>query len=330
VSRSAAPVRAHLLRTREEEHLAHLRARLKSGVEVSVGEHLPQPADHEILVAGRPRREHIEASPNLSALVIPFAGVPAETRELMLQFPVVSVHNLHHNALATAEMAVTLMLAAAKAIIPSDRALRQHDWRPRYRSNPSVLLGGKTALVLGYGAVGRRVGQLCRGLGMHVLATRRSATESSDGFVHPPSAMSALLPRADVLLVTLPLTEETRGLLGQDELELLPPGAILVNVGRAAVADEAALYAALRSGKLRAAGLDVWYQYPSDVASRSDTRPSSYPFEDLENVVMSPHRAGAGGSDEIERRRMAALASVLNAAAAGDPLPNQVDLQAGY
>jgi len=327
---AATSLHAHLLRTPEEEHVAYLQARLRSGIEISAGDVLPEPTNYDVLVAGRPERKHIEASPSLRALIIPFAGLPAETRELMLHFPTVSVHNLHHNALATAEMAITLLLAAAKAIIPSDRALRGHDWRPRYGPNPTVLLSGKTALILGHGAVGSRVGTLCRGLGMRVLATRRSAREAADGFVHPPGDLQALLPQADVLIVTLPLTEQTEGLIDRHELALLAPGAILVNVGRGPVVDEAALFAALHEGSLRAAGLDVWYRYPDDVASRSDTAPSSYPFEELDNVVLSPHRAGAGRSEEIERTRMAALAAVLNAAADGEPLPNRVDLRAGY
>jgi len=323
-------VRVHLLRPPDAPHLAYLRDQLRPDVQVTVDDLPPDGSDYDILVGGRPARQQIEASPSLRALIIPFAGLPPETRALMLQFPGVSVHNLHHNAVATAEMAVALMLAAAKALVPNDQALRRHDWRPRYRSNEGMLLTRKTALILGYGAVGGRVAKLCRGLGMYILATRRSVVKSSNGVIHPAGALPELLPRADVLIITLPLTEETRGLLGKQELALLPPSAILVNVGRAPVVDEIALYTALRDGGLRAAALDVWYAYPEDVPSRSDTPPSSFPFEDLDNVVMSPHRAGAGGSDKIERRRMTALAALLNAAASGDPLPNQVDVRAGY
>jgi phosphoglycerate dehydrogenase-like enzyme len=117
-------------------------------------------------------------------------------------------------------------------------------------------------------------------------------------------------------------------LIGERELALLPPDAVLVNVGRGPIVDEAALYHALHEGTLHAAGLDVWYNYPADEASRSHTPPSAYPFHELDNVVMSPHRAG--GSDESEMRRMTHLAALLNAAARGDEMPNRVDLQAGY
>ena len=320
----------HLLRPPGPDHLAHLRAKLHPDIRLTLGPGLPSPAEYHVLVAGRPRREHITASPGLRALVIPWAGLPGETRELMLDFPHVAVHNLHHNAAAAAEMAVTLMLAAAKRILPIDRVFRVHDWTPRYRHDPVALLEGQTALILGYGAIGRRVARACRGLGMQVVAIRRRASTSPDvpDEVYPPDALHRLLPRADALIVCLPHTPETNGFIGEEELALLPPGAVLVNVGRGPVVDEAALYHALRDGALYAAGLDVWYNYPADEAARLHTPPSAYPFHELDNVVMSPHRAGY--SAETQGLRMMRLAALLNAAARGEPMPNRVDVQAGY
>jgi len=164
-----------------------------------------------------------------------------------------------------------------------------------------------------------------------VLATRRHVSAplgDASQEIHPPGALGRLLPRANVLFICLPHTPETDALIGREELALLPPGAVLVNVGRGAVVDEAALYHALRDRTLYAAGLDVWYHYPADEAARSHTPPSSYPFHELENVVMSPHRAG--GFDDRDMERMAHLARVLNAAARGDVVPNRVDVGAGY
>jgi phosphoglycerate dehydrogenase-like enzyme len=318
-------VSVHLLRPPDPAPLAHLRANLHPDVHLTLGPDLPSPADYQILVAGRPQREHLAASPNLEILVIPWAGLPPETRELLLDFPHVAVHNLHHNAASAAEMAVALMLAAAKFIVPIDRVFRTHDWTPRYQPNPSISLEGKTVLILGYGAIGQRVARACQGLGMEVVAIRRSDTT---GEIHPPDALHDLLPRVDVLIVCLPHTPETTGIIGAEELALLPADAVLVNVGRGPIVDEAALYHALREGTLYAAGLDVWYNYPGDESARSYTPPSTYPFYELDNVVMSPHRAG--GSKETEMQRMGCLAALLNAAARGEEMPNRVDLQAGY
>ena len=119
-------------------------------------------------------------------------------------------------------------------------------------------------------------------------------------------------------------------MIGADQLALMPPGGIVVNVGRAAVIDQHALYDALKSGHLAGAGLDVWYSYPPDVEARMNHPPADVPFHELDNIVMSPHRAGAFGMVELERWRMDGLAALLVAAASGDPLPHPVDLARGY
>ena len=321
----------YLLRPPDPEPLATLREKLSPDVELVLGPDLPEPATYQVLVAGRPQREHVTASPCLHTLIIPWSGMPEETRSLMLDFPGVSVHNLHHNAEPVAELALALLLAAAKFVVPLDQALRRHDWTFRYEPPPTALLHGKTALILGYGAIGRRLAQACRALGMSVAATRRSAAvryEEEGVAIHPAAALPELLPRADALIVTLPLTPETEGLLGEAELALLPEGAVLVNVGRGTIVEQEALYEALHRRRLRAAGLDVWYNYPPDAESRTDTAPADYPFHELENVVMSPHRGGS--TDETGRLRMAHLARLLNAIARGDEPPNRVDVAAGY
>lgn len=319
----------HLLHPLEPEHLTFLREQLDERIVTTTGERVP-PETH-ILIAGRVKREHI--TPNLRAIITPFAGVPHENRAVLREFPQISVHNLHHNAPMTAEMAITLLLTAARGIIPADRALRNYDWTPRYSDNPPMILDGKTALILGYGAIGQRIGAVLKALGMTVLATKRSAVDVySDGIadIHPAEALHELLPRANVLMIALPDTVETNGLIGAKEIHLLPKSAILVNVGRGAIVDQGALYAALCDKHLHSIGLDVWYRYPTDETSRHNTSPADYPFGSLENVVLSPHRGGAGGSDEVERRRLAALADSLNAAVRGEAIPHRIDLERGY
>ena len=287
------------------------------------------PTETQILIGGLPTREQL-ASPQLTSLIIPWVGLPAQTRDLLEDFPPVQVHNIHHNAPMVAELAVALLLAAAKFVVPFDRALRRSDWGPRYEETPSVLLSGKTCLILGYGEIGQRVARVCRALGMTILATRLNphAGDETAHEVHPPSALPELLPRANALVVCLPLTPETKGLIAEDELALLPKDAVLVNIGRGRIVDEGALYAALRNRRIAAAGLDVWYNYPADEESRGSTPPSEYPFGELDNVVMSPHRGGS--VVETEQLRAEALAEMLQIAAAGQPLPNKIDPDLGY
>lgn len=320
----------HFDRPLADDEAENLLPRLAPGIELTDG---PEPPAHTgILVSGRPTREQLVAAPNLRALIIPWAGLPNDTRDLLRDFPAVTVHNLHHNAAPVAELALMLLLAAAKFALRYDNALRSNDWRIRYeRPAPTVLLDSKTALILGYGAIGRRVAAACRALGMATLATRRrlDAPQMAKGtIVHPAGILRDLLPQADALIICLPHTPQTDGLLGADELALLPSHSVLVNIGRGRIVDERALYEALRDGRLRAAGLDVWYSYPPDEAARADWPPSAYPFHELDNVIMSPHRGGA--ADETARLRMTALAEMLNAAAAAREMGNLVDVEAGY
>lgn len=320
----------HFDRPLAADEAEHLLPRLAPGIALTEG---PEPPPQtQLLISGRPTRRQLAAAPDLRALIVPWAGLPGETRDLMRDFPDVATHNLHHNAAPVAELALMLLLAAAKFALRYDAALRRNDWRIRYeRPAPTVLLDGRTALILGYGAIGRRVAAACRALGMTVLATRRrlDAPMTEDGIaVHPPGALHDLLPRAAALIVCLPHTPETDGLLGAPELDLLPAGAVLVNIGRGRIVDERALYEGLRAGRPHAAGLDVWYSYPPEEAARAAWPPSAYPFHELDNVIMSPHRGGA--ADETARLRMAALAEMLNEAAAGRPMENRVDLTAGY
>jgi phosphoglycerate dehydrogenase-like enzyme len=326
-----APLSVHIIKPPDESSMEVLWGGLATEMRLTFGNEVPANAEYDVLVGGFPERNHLTASPRLRILVVPWTGVPNETLEMLLEFPKIDVHNLHYPAFPVAEGTVALLLAAAKLILPADRSFRRGDWTLGGSEKRSILLCGKTVLILGYGAIGKRVARICRAMDMNVLALRRSSTEKQhiDGIdVHPPPALPDLLRRSDVLIVCLPLTPETEGMIGKRELARLPRGAILVNIGRGPIVQEEALYNALKNRTLAAAGLDVWYNYPKDDASRLRTFPSTYPFHELDNVVMSPHRTGL--VTETEQLRMEALAGLLNVAARGQEVPNRVDLQAGY
>lgn len=325
------PLNVYFPRELDEKVWQMLQARLDPGITVIAETELPQPAEYHILINGRPTAEQLDASPHLHTLLIPWAGLPEATARLMAEYPQVAVHNLHHNAAATAETALMLLLAAAKKIIPIENRFREHDWRPRHAPNPARMLDGKTVLILGYGSIGQHVGKVCTALGMRVLATRRTPERDPnqpEAEIHPPGALHQLLPKANVLIITLPLTPETTGLIGEAELDLMPENAIVVNVGRGPILDQHALFHALKEKRLHSAGIDVWYNYPPDADSRAHTPPADLPFHELDNIVMSPHRGG--GAAEIEIYRMRHIANFLNAAAAGAPLPNKINLERGY
>lgn len=313
-------------------HLDILQAHLHDGIDVIYSEEIPNPPDYDVLIKAFPTQADLEASPNLRHVIVPYAGPVAEVQDLLRQHPHLSLHNLPYNTAPTAEMGLALMFAAAKFIIPADRKLRQNDWTIRYSDRPQLVLQGQTALILGYGRIGRHMAPVLRALGMRVLAVRRTLGPGDEqdphSEVHTTEQLHELLPLANVLLVTLPETPETRGLVGAAELALLPQDAVLVNVGRGAVVEETPLYEALQNGRLAGAGLDVWYNYPRTLEARTHTPPSQHPFHELENVVMSPHRAGWLG--DIEGGRMRMLADMLNVTASGAPMPNKINLTLGY
>ncbi len=313
-----------------DQHAA-FKSLLDADINITTGDEISQPANYDILIYPTPSPEWLEASPNLRAVVIPWAGVPEKTRKVMRDYPQISLHNLHHNNYNTAELGLALLLAAAKRLIPMDQALRRNDWSPRYEPTKAVLLRGRTALILGFGEIGQALAKYCLGLAMRVLATKKhpeTVTGFPDVRIHPAEALHELLPLADTLLIALPMTEDTEGLIGEEEINRMPEGSILINVGRGPIVDQHALYKALIHGPLRAAGSDVWYNYPESKETRGNTPPADVPFGKLDNFVLSPHRGGM--VESVEEQRMKALTELLNAACRGETIPNKIDLEAGY
>lgn len=316
----------------EEYPLEILKANLHPSISLTAGDEIPPDKDIQVLVTGRPEKKHIDQCPHLQALVIPFAGIPEETLKLMKEYPSVAVYNLHYNASLVAEMAMALLLAAARFLLPCDRALRANDWDLRYNPPPAMMLDGKTVLILGFGEIGQRVGRVCHALGMRVWGIRRNPHKRAEldypAEVFGLDALEDLLPHTHVLVVALPGTHETEGLVGEAQIRRMPPGSILVNVGRGAIVEQSALYHALKDGHLRAAGIDVWYNYPMHKKDRRNTPPADFPFGELDNIVMSPHRASF--TTDSETVRMQHLAPLLNAIAAGTADAQRMNLDLGY
>lgn len=325
------PLHAHFNRLEFPVSSKEFLALLDPEITISVGNEIPSPARYDILVHPSPTKDWIESSPQLQSVIIPWAGISEETLMLMRQYPEISLHNLHHNNYNTAELGFALLLAAAKRIIPLDRALRHNDWTPRDQRPRAILLRGKKALILGFGEIGQALGAYCTGIGMEVMAIRKHPERNSVKMniaVFSHDQLEQLLPQADVLLIALPLTEETEDLIGERELRLMPKGSILINIGRGPIVNQFALFEALKSGHLLAAGSDVWYNYPDSEESPQNTPPADVPFGELDNFVLSPHRGGL--VEESEGQRIEALAELLNAANRNQPIPNRIDIEAGY
>jgi phosphoglycerate dehydrogenase-like enzyme len=319
-------LKVHLLNDYGELFKSNLEKKVNFDLQLTVGKKLPKPAEYKILIAGVPEEEHITASKKLTTLIIPWAGLPKPTAELMKDYNNIAIHNTHYNASTTAEMAVSLMTTAMKRLIPIDNDFRKNDWSRRYSDESILILEGKNVLVLGYGAIGKRVAEICKSFEMNVNIVKRKKN-IKEANIFCVDELESLLPHSNVLMMCLPLTKETKGVIGQKELKLLPDNSTIVNVSRGDIIDEKALFDELKSGRLRA-GIDVWYSYPKKEEQRSNCPPSQYPFHELDNVVMTPHLAGHSEVDELTLAD--ALAELLNLANEGKTLPNRIDLELGY
>ena len=178
---------------------------------------------------------------------------------------------------SVAEMALYLMLAAARQVPAMERRLRAGEWQHR----KGFELRGKTLGVVGLGAIGQAVARLGRGLGMEVLAwSFHQDPERARACGAEPAELDDLLRRADVVSLHLRASAEANNIIGAAQLALMKPTAILVNTARGALVDEEALAQALREGRLFAAGLDAY---------RREPLPADSPLRDMENVVLAPH-----------------------------------------
>lgn len=282
----------------------------------------------QVLVDGDPPEALLDG-PALERVVVPYAGIRPSLREAAAARPGLKVHNSHFNAAFVAQHAVALLLSCADRVGRYDAALRRGDWR-RGDGPDTVHLAGRRAVLLGYGAIGRALVSMLRGLGLSVEAVRRRPDRAAtDVAEHAVADLRSVLSRADVLIASLPSTPATRGLVDGPAFAALPDGAIVVNVGRGDVLDEEAAWQALDEGRLAGLGLDVWWRYPEDRKARAATLPSHRPFHLHPDVVLSPHRANAVADWEGASVRdvMATLSAI---AADRGATRNLVDVAEGY
>jgi phosphoglycerate dehydrogenase-like enzyme len=199
--------------------------------------------------------------------------------------------NAYEHEDAIAEWVLMAVLALTRHLLVYDRGLRTGDWS---RDLPlEHELRGRTLGTIGYGHIGRRVVELGRAFGMDAVAVTRSPTpDRADGLTWLGSLddLDRLLEAADVAVVCVPLAPETEGIVGPAQLDLLGPEGYLANVARGAIVQEQAMYEALRDRRIAGAALDVWWSYPE--SRHAPAKPSAYPFDELDNVVMTPHVSG--------------------------------------
>jgi phosphoglycerate dehydrogenase-like enzyme len=252
------------------------------------------------------------------------AGVGGALYPEMRDSPVVLTNSagMHAEPIADTVLAMALHFARGLDFAVRAQAERRWDKGPFEAADAPVRETDELAVgILGLGGIGRAVARRFAALGARVLATRRGGGDAPEGveLVRGDDALGRLLEASDVLVVAVPDTPETRGMLGRAELERLPRGAVLVNVARGRVLDEDALVEALREGRLRGAALDVFAREPL---------PAESPLWGLSNVLVTPHVSGT--SHRYWRRETGLVVENVRRYLAGEPLLNTVDKHAGY
>jgi phosphoglycerate dehydrogenase-like enzyme len=325
-----ADVRVHITMTLPEEHLARIRAispRLAvtyypytvqgspTGLEVLLG-------DVEVLLTYHAGFA-LEAAPLLRWVQLAGDGV-----DYLLGAPImasdVTITNARLFAAPIAEYAIAQMVALTRMLPKAHQQFQvERRWPVDHWSEyAGAELAGQTLAILGHGSIGRQLARVAQAMDMEVIATRRSVREPTweDGVeVHPPDALHDVLARADFVVVCLPLTPETEGIVSEEALRRMKRTAYLVAVGRGRVIDEDALLRALREGWIAGAALDVFAQRPL---------PPDHPFFALPNVILTPHMSGI--SANYAERMTALFCDNLQRYLAGEPLRSQVDKQKGY
>ncbi|MGC9399653.1 MAG: D-2-hydroxyacid dehydrogenase [Anaerolineae bacterium] len=219
--------------------------------------------------------------------------------------------------LPIAETVLTYILMIAKRMPEFAAQQQARTWKKlKLREAADLTVG-----LVGSGSIGTQIARLCRALEMRVIATRRHP-ECETPYVDevlPTDALETLLSQADVVVLAVPLTAETRGLIGAPQLRQMRPEAWLVNIARGAVVDEAALVEALQRGEIAGAALDVFTEEPL---------PPDSPLWEMDNVILTPHNAWS--TPHVREREAALFLQNLRRYLRGEPLLNVVDRELGY
>jgi phosphoglycerate dehydrogenase-like enzyme len=278
-----------------------------------------------------------EQAPNLRWIQFHWAGIDHAIDAPIMKKPELVATNLSGAAASQmAEYALALLLAMGHHMPRLCSMHRLGEWpSDRWERFSPVELRDSTVGIVGYGSVGRQVARLLQSFGARVLAAKRDARHPEDtGFtpeglgdptgdlvqrLYPIQALSSMLKECDFILVCVPLTPNTRGLIGVKEFAVMKPTAYIVDLARGGVIDQEALIAALRENRLAGAALDVFTQEPL---------PPDNPLWKLSNVLLSPHVAGF--SPHYDERAFALFSENLLRYLSGLELYNQVSLELGY
>jgi len=283
-------------------------------------------ADIDVLVTMVLTDRMGRACTHLKLVQVPGAGLDRIDRSAIPQGARLANVYGHENGIA--EYVMGAMIALTRDFARLDLALRKGDWQSQWAigvAPPPVWpeLAGKTIGILGYGRIGQAVARRARAFDMKICAVRqdvRRSVEDNVAFLGGPEATDEIIGQSDYVLIAMPATDATIGLMDRRRLGLMKSTAFLINVARAEIVDEDALYDALAKRSIAGAVLDVWYHYPRETGP---TRPATRPFHELPNVLMTPHVSG--WTDGMIDTRARLIAENIRRVAFGETPLNLVD-----
>ena len=296
----------------------------------------PHIHDADIIVGWRPSKELLQSAQNLKLYINPGVGVQhlidmfrevTKTRNITLI-------NGHGNTYFTAQSGVALLLSLTNKIIPHHNWMIEGKWRRGDDFAKNIPLRDRTVGLLGYGAINSKVHKFLCGFKLKFAALRTSWDTKQEFPTElkqfTPDILHEFLEYVDILVVAVPLTKLTKNLISTDELGILTrnKSALLVNISRGPVVNEQALYNSLKERQLSGAAIDVWYEYKPEPNAEGRKYPSHFPFHELDNVVLSPHRA-ASPFDDLQRW-CEVIENIKRFCAGKTDLLNIVDLEREY
>ncbi|MFW9974334.1 MAG: 2-hydroxyacid dehydrogenase [Candidatus Thorarchaeota archaeon] len=299
--------------------------------ELSVESMLEHGGDVEIIASVRVPSEFIAKGSNLRMIQTFGAGIDGVDLSAVRERGDIIVCNNHVNSTEVAEFAISLLFAVAKNLIPSDRELRTGNWVHRWGGPvPNLEIRGKKVLIIGLGHIGADIAKRLKSFEVTIIAATRSGASRNSDLVDQVVKIDEVQPHvkeADFVILSLPLTNESEGLVNREFLSWMKPTSILVNISRAQIVDEQALYNALKERRIHGAGIDVWWRYPSKWRG-TVIPPADVPFHELDNIVITPHRAAY--SEHIERQLYLFAAENILRFIHGETPLNIIDLERGY
>jgi len=289
----------------------------------------------DIIIGWRPTDELLKVSRNLRLFINPGTGVQhliEKFRTLKKERGVVLI-NGHGNSYFTAQHAVALLLTLMNKVIPHHYWLSEGKWRTGDADAISIPLRNKKVGLCGYGAINQKVHRFLSGFDIEFSVFRKDWNEKELLLPTPVKKFDSpewhkFLKEIDILMVALPSTSLTRNLIGRKEFELLGCDGLLVNVGRGDVIIEKDFYNALKNKTILGSAMDVWFNYKPEADEERRRYPFRFPFQDLDNIVLSPHRAASPMNDL--KRWDEVIENIKRFAEGKDNYINVVDLEKEY